>query len=113
MWIVKTFLNLNPTARIASAVVGFLLLVLIFFAVRSWFIGGADVKADLGMEQAGAAADTGEAAIETIGGNSEGEAARDGDLAEAQGRVSDTKTATDNNAVGLDALCRNNGICED
>ena len=106
MRIFKFISSLTP---IGFAVTGFATLAIIvalFLAVRSLFIGDANVRADLGNEQAGAAIESGSDAVETVGGN---EGAADETRDKVTGVQEDVDQASD--AAGADAAGRN-GLCE-
>ena len=105
--------SVTPLGRAVLALALLIALVIAGLFIRNLLTGTAKVEARLATEQAGAAIQSGQDAVSTVGQQSETEAARERSVSELQKDVDDAKTADDAHAAGADWLCLNFGICSE
>lgn len=82
-----------------------------FTFVRGLFVGTADVEAEIGANQAGAAIQSGQDAVESVGANQEQSNATKGKVKGVQNEVSQAKDGAGADAAARDGLCVQFGLC--
>ncbi|QDP54397.1 MAG: hypothetical protein Unbinned4120contig1000_49 [Prokaryotic dsDNA virus sp.] len=107
------FKSLTTFGKIVFGVFILIFVILAFMFVRDLFVGSKDVEAKLGTEQAGAAIESGSEAVTTLGENQREEDDINDEVSEGQSQVNEAKDATGAQNAFRDALCRNNGVCDD
>ena len=111
MTILAFLKSLTPLGRIIAAVVPLLILAALYIGLRSYFIGDANVRADLGNEQAGAAIESGADAVGTVGNNQDAADETRSSVEEIQNEVDEATDADSADRAGRDGLCLQFGIC--
>lgn len=106
------FASLSRLWQIVIGVVVLLLAIWAFLFVRDLFVGTKDVEADLGTEQAGAAIESGEDAVNTVGDNQDRADATDDKVKETENAVNEADSAADADRVARERLCQQFGACE-
>lgn len=106
------FKSLTTLGRLIVVGAVAIVLIVAFFSVRAWFIGDSKIEARVATEQAGAAIESGQDAVETVGQNQDKAHETEGKVEGVQNNVNaanDTDTA---DRAGRDGLCVQFGVCD-
>lgn len=80
--------------------------------LRNMLVGTKEVEARLGTEQAGAAMQSGQDAVGTVGRNQAKESATDARVQEIEDEVDAANDAAGADAAGRNGLCQQFGLCD-
>jgi len=108
------FDGLSLAWKIAVGVIAALLLWLAYNFVSDLFTGTAKVEARLGTEQAGAAIESGQDAVDTVGSNQDASDQTDDKVEGIQDDVDEADSSAGATSAGLGGLCEQFSVgCEE
>lgn len=105
--------SLTRLGRIIAVVAAIVAAIALYLTVRAWFVGDIEVERDLAENQGGAAIESGQDAVNTIGENSAEERETQDAVEEVQNDVDQASDAAGADAAGRNGLCQFFGVCED
>lgn len=104
--------GLPLAAQVGMAVATLVALIWAGVFIQDLLIGSAKVEARLGTEQADAAIQSGQDAVDTLGENQARSDATDDKVKGIQDDVENADDAAGADAAGRDGLCQSFGLCE-
>jgi len=105
--------GLPIAAKVVGGAVALILALLAITFLWDLFTGTAKIEAKLGTEQADAAIESGQDAVNTVGENQSEERQIDESVEETQEAVDDAADAAGADAAGRNGLCVQFNICDE